>query len=78
MSHESTFQYEQFLSELHREFKNHFKNTEEGFKRHCSRPVNQPPIIDEWMNRQSNRGYPNRARINKYRHFQNSNCYSRD
>lgn len=66
MASELTPEQEKFLQECDREFKDRFTDKDEEFKRHCDRAVNPPPILDDWTNRQSNRGYNNRGRYNNY------------
>lgn len=77
MACELTTEQQKFLEECNLAFKDRFTNKDEEFKRHCDRSVNPPPILDDWMNRQSNRGYHNRSRYNNY-HNRSGDYHSRD
>jgi len=48
-----------FLDECEKEFVDRFTEKDKEFTVHCERPVNPPPILDDWMKRDYNRRHHN-------------------
>uniref|UniRef100_A0A336K6C0 CSON015424 protein n=1 Tax=Culicoides sonorensis TaxID=179676 RepID=A0A336K6C0_CULSO len=65
MAPELTVEQKQFLESCENNFKDRFTDKDQEFKKHSDRSVNPPPIVDDWMNRQSN-NYNNSRRYNNF------------
>lgn len=73
MATELTKDQQDFLNECQREFADRFTEKDKDFMTHCERPVNPPPILDEFRSRghYSNRDRDRQSGGNDGRHDYN-------